>query len=141
MKIELNPMIEKLSGKLDGLVLVSIDKELVDGKNIKKTHTYLRKKRFRASHSIPQDNLNKAFKIMSVKFKELKANLLAYETWRIQAKAYEDELSRNVTAYLLFTTYYMTMYTHTLGSDVRPTNLSNGTFLLWSERSMRKWAE
>ncbi len=138
MKLQLNPIFETLSGKLKNLVFVS--KKLVTKDNKTNENVYIRSyPKKRQKTSILQDNLNIALKIIVQNFKDLKSDETAYQTWKDQAKQMEEELDRSLTAYLLFSTYYLTKYTHTLGSEVLPKDLSNGTSLNWEHRNTRSW--
>ena len=88
MKVDLHPLLKKLSGKFKGLVFVAKNKKLVDNNTIKESEVYIRSlPRRKTPKSVRQDNLNKAFKILTIKFKELKADASAYETWKTQAKS------------------------------------------------------
>ena len=140
MKVNLHPIIKKLSGKIKGLVFVSKKNQMVGDENKINTEVYIRSvyKKLKPP-SIKQTNMNTAFKIMASRFNELKTDTLAYETWKTEAKILETKLNRTVTAYLLFTTYYMTNYTHTLGIDVLSNSLSNGSSLSWQDRDTRLW--
>ena len=140
MKVSLNPIIEKLSGKIKGIIFVSKNKRLVGDDSKLSTEVYIRSSYNKQKpNSIKQDNINKAFKIMVTAFNQLKANKPAYETWIKEAKTLETQMNRTVTAYLLFTTFFMTKYTHTLGQEVEPINLSSGLSLSYNDCNTRSW--
>ncbi len=138
MKLKLNPILEKLSGKLKNLVFVS--KKIVTKDKSINAEGYIRSApKKRISTSIRQDNMNIALKILIQNYHDLKQNPSAYQSWIHQAKLLETQLNRTLTPYILFTTYYLTMYTHTLGNDVLPENLSDGTSLHYNHRQTRSW--
>ncbi len=139
MKITLHPMFEKLSGALYNIVCVARKKELVDAPASWGTSTYLRSKGKRQGNSIRQDNMQLAFKILINQFKALQANTTDYQTWMDQALKYEELLGRYLTAYQLFLSYFMTQYTSTLSSYVKPFDLSPGLSLSWTDRHSRNW--
>ncbi len=141
MKVELNPILEKLSGRIKDLVFVVKNKTLLSKGTIKDPVVYIRSApKKSAPPSIKQDHLNQAFKILIAKFKELKQDAEAYKTWQIEAKRIRDTENRSLTAYNLFTSFYMTAYTHTIGIDVTPNNLSDGISLNWQDRFSRSWS-
>ncbi|HEO65644.1 MAG TPA: hypothetical protein ENI73_07215 [Spirochaetes bacterium] len=139
MKITLHPMFEKLSGALYNIVCVTRKKELVDTPTNYGSSTYIRSKGRRQGNSIRQDNLQLAFKILVDKFKALQADTTAHQTWMDQAQVYEQLLGRYLTAYQLFLSYFMTQYTTTLSSCVKPVDLSPGLSLSWTDRNSRSW--
>ncbi len=139
MEITLHPMFEKLSGALYNIVCVTRKKELVDTPTSWGTSTYLRSKGKRQGNSIRQDNMQLAFKILINQFKALQANSTAHQTWVDQALLYENLLGRGLSTYQLFLSYFMTQYTSTLTSYVKPFNLSSGLSLSWADRNARTW--
>ncbi|MDH5681753.1 MAG: hypothetical protein OEZ36_09205 [Spirochaetota bacterium] len=137
MTLNLNPIISKIKGKLKGLVFVNKKYPLLNGDG---DTVYIRStpgKRERSS--IIQDNINTAFKIISGEYKVLKESPLAFSSWQTGALQEEARLQRPVTAYTLFQSYFMTLYTHTLGSSVRPEYLSSGVSLDYEHRAGRSW--
>lgn len=141
MKVDLHPMFEGLSGKMGNFVYVTLGKEMVDGEVIRDAGTYARKKERRtAAKSIMQNNITLAFTISINKFNVLKLDIPNYQTWKDQADYYQLTLGRYVTAYQLFLSYYMTKYNNTLGTPVKPFDLSAGTSLSWSDRESRLWS-
>ncbi len=134
MKLQLNPILEKLSGKLKGLVFVSY-KEQIDG-----ITTYIRSspKRVR-SKSQKQKNLNRAFQILSQEFKELKADVMAFSTWQKEAQKLKEKENRSWTAYKLFQSYFMKQYTQSIGLSTEPIDLSPGTSFSYNDRLTRIW--
>ena len=142
MKIQLNPFIEKLSGKLKGIVFVLKNKKMINNAQNLSPDVYIRSSPIKkADKSIKQNNLNKAFKIIAKAYQELKSDASAYKTWQTQAKLEEQNLQRTVTAYLLFQSYFMTMYTHTLGIDVEPINLYISSNFTWDNRNQVSWTK
>ncbi len=140
MKVQFQPILEKLSGKIKDLVFVAKTRPLVDEKALTNPEVYIRSMpRRTAPTSIRQDNLNKAFKILTLKFRELKENSSAYETWKVEASRLQDQFNRHLNAYQLFISYFMALYTSTLGIDVQSNDLSNGISLNWQDRSTRSW--
>ncbi len=140
MKVQFQPILEKLSGKIKDLVFVAKTRPLVDEKALTNPEVYIRSMPKRtAPTSIRQDNLNKAFKILTFKFRELKESPSAYESWKVEASILQERFNRHLNAYQLFISYYMTKYTSTLGIDVQPNNLPNGTSPNWQDRSTRSW--
>ncbi len=134
MKLQLNPIFEKLSGKLKGLVFVSY-KEQIDG-----IATYIRSSPKRVKPlSQKQKNLNRAFQILSQKYKELKADTLSFATWQMEANRLKREQNRSWTAYKLFQSYFMKHYTQTIGLSTEPIDLSPGASLSYNDRSTRTW--
>ncbi len=134
MKLQLNPIFEKLSGKLKGLVFVSY-KEQIDG-----IATYIRSspKRVR-SKSQKQKNLNRAFQILSQKYKKLKTDTPSFATWQTEANKLKREQNRSWTAYKLFQSYFMKKYTQTIGLPTEPIDLSPGASFSYNDRSTRTW--
>ena len=140
MKIQFNPFIEKLSGKLKDIVFVLKNKKMLNNNQNLSPDVYIRSLPKKSIvKSIKQNNLNKAFKLIAQKYKDLKLDASAFKTWQTQAKEQEKLLSRTVTAYLLFQSFYMTMYTHTLSINVEPTNLYIKTPLTWNNKNQASW--
>ncbi len=141
MKISLHPMFTALSGSLGKIVYTTLGKEMVDGEVIRDSGTYAKQKGVRtAPLSIQQDDIQLAFTILIAKFNALKLDTLAYQTWRDEADSLEQSLRRYTTAYQLFLSYYMTAYISTLGTSVKPTDLSAGASLSWVDRVSRLWS-
>ncbi len=134
MKIQFNPIIEKLSGKLKGLVFVSHKDDL------KNLGTYVRSAPVRiALRSQKQTNSSRAFQILNQKYRELKADPTAFSTWQTEAQHLRNLENKVWTAHKLFISYYMKQYTQTKGLEVVPISLSPGTSLSYENRSTRLW--
>ena len=140
LKVQLNPSIDKLSGKLNRILFFGKKKEMVDD-NIIGSFTYARALNPKSSNtSVNQDNLVLAFQIINIKYNELKLDVTAYGTWFNQAAIEEATLGRTVTVNQLFTSFYLGKYVATLGTAVNPTDLSAGTSLSWVDRDSRVWS-
>lgn len=140
MKVQLNPALDNLSGKLSRIVFFAKAKEMVDD-SIIASHTYARALSPKtAILSIRQANIVYAFQIVTQKFNTLKLDAVAYQTWVDEAAAQELALGRTVTAHQVFRSYYLTSYVNTLGVDVYPTDLSVGASLSWVDRASRVWS-
>ncbi len=134
MKIQFNPIIEKLSGKLKNLIFISHREDL---KNMK---PYIRSKaKPRAKLSIRQINSNRAFQILNQKYRDLKANPIAFSTWQKEAQRLKKLEHKVWTAHKLFISYFMKQYTQTIGLQTKPINLSSGTSPSYNDRSTRTW--
>jgi len=137
MTLNLNPLIDKIKGKLKGLVFVNRKYPLLKGNG---ESVYIRSTPSkRNSSSIIQDNINEAFKIISKEYQILKGSPQSFLSWQNQAKVEEIRLQRPVSAYTLFQSYFMTLYTHTVSSSVKPDYISSGISLHYDHRITRSW--
>ena len=134
----MNKMFRGLSGNMGRIVYVTRGKEMVDGVVIKDSGTYAREKGVKTAPTpIKQDNIILAFTILINKLNTLKLDTTSYQTWKDQADYYQQTLGRYLTAYQLFISYYMTKYANTIGTPVKPFDLSAGTSLSWTDKDSR----
>ncbi|MDH4130092.1 MAG: hypothetical protein OEV44_15145 [Spirochaetota bacterium] len=87
-----------------------------------------------------QENLTKAFQITISKWNALKLDSTALLTWQVKADELEQSLGRYTTSHQVFMSFYLTSYASTLGVEVTPTDLSNGTSLNFADRHTRIWS-
>ena len=140
MKIQFHPIIEKLSGKLKDLVFVTKKTPMKGSPGDLSRDVYIRSKPVRqAPTTIRQDNLNSAFKIISESYQTLKLSPDSFSTWLKAADSLSKRDDKVISAYQLYQSYFMTLYTHTLGIDVRPEYLSPGVSLSYEHRGTRSW--
>jgi len=140
MKLQFHPIIEKLSGKLKDLVFVTKKVPMKGDPSHLNHSTYIRSKPVRtAPTTLRQDHLNLAFKIVSESYQILKASPDSFVTWREAAKELSQRDNKTLSSYHLFQSYFMTLYTHTLGIDVKPEYLSPGLSLSYAHRDTRSW--
>ncbi len=134
MKLKLNPIIDKISGKLQNLIFISPKKGLGSFQSYVRTPP-----KPRNSLSIKQINSSKAFKIIVQKYHELKSDLTAYQTWKTASDNLRQTENRYWTVYKLFMSIYMKKYTQNIGLPTEPIDLSSGSSLDYEHRNTRIW--
>lgn len=91
------------------------------------------------ANTIKQLNSRAAFKLMSASYQLLRDNPEQYQTWIDQAQAYTVQYEYTISAWMIYSGFYMAKFYGTFSSWVLPTALIAADSVFWEDRNQAYW--